>query len=117
MLIFFLLFFYSIEDLTGMNCTGTVCFFCSYIAFSPITKNLVSYLTESLHETNVATARNVSTWHGTSYLAPLLGAFLADSYFGQYWTVLIFCTIYIIVSARFNLSLLQVYMGVQSLLF
>ncbi|KAK3147352.1 hypothetical protein QOZ80_3BG0281290 [Eleusine coracana subsp. coracana] len=73
-----------------------VCFFCSYLAFSSITKNLVSYLTESLHETNVAAARNVSTWHGTSYLAPLVGAFLADSYLGQYWTTVIFCTIFIV---------------------
>uniref|UniRef100_A0A0A9GVP9 Peptide transporter, putative n=1 Tax=Arundo donax TaxID=35708 RepID=A0A0A9GVP9_ARUDO len=78
-------------------CTLTlVCFFCSYLAFSSITKNLVSYLTKSLHETNVTAARNVSTWHGTSYLAPLVGAFIADSYLGKYWTTLIFCTIFII---------------------
>ncbi|KAL6902207.1 hypothetical protein ACP4OV_005083 [Aristida adscensionis] len=73
-----------------------VCFFCSYVAFSSITKNLVSYLMEVLHETNVVAARNVSAWQGTSYLAPLVGAFLADSYLGKYWTALIFCTIFII---------------------
>ncbi|CAL4938442.1 unnamed protein product [Urochloa decumbens] len=73
-----------------------VCSFCTYLAVSSITKNLVSYLTKVLHETNVAAARNVSTWQGTSYLAPLLGAFIADSYLGKYWTALIFCTISII---------------------
>ncbi|KAL6660140.1 hypothetical protein ACP70R_002262 [Stipagrostis hirtigluma subsp. patula] len=73
-----------------------VCFFCSYLAYSSITKNLVSYLKEVLHETNVVAARNVSTWQGTCYLTPLVGAFLADSYLGKYWTSLIFCTIFII---------------------
>nr|TKV94063.1 hypothetical protein SEVIR_9G269200v2 [Setaria viridis] len=53
-------------------------------------KNLVSYLTEVLHDTNVVAARNVSTWHGTTYLAPpLVEAFIADSYLGKYWTTLI----------------------------
>ncbi|KAL6867534.1 hypothetical protein ACP4OV_015558 [Aristida adscensionis] len=73
-----------------------VCSFCSYLGFSAITKNLVSYLTKVLHETNVTAARNVSTWHGTCNLAPLLGAFIADSYLGKYWSGLIFCTIFII---------------------
>ncbi|KAL6902208.1 hypothetical protein ACP4OV_005084 [Aristida adscensionis] len=73
-----------------------VCFFCSYLAFYSITKNLVSYLTEVLHATNVAAARNVSAWHGTSYLAPLVGAFLVDSYLGKYLTALIFCTLFVI---------------------
>ncbi|GJN07980.1 hypothetical protein PR202_ga25861 [Eleusine coracana subsp. coracana] len=43
-----------------------------------------------------AAARNVSSWHGTSYLAPLVGAFLADSYLGQYWTTVIFCATFIV---------------------
>ncbi|KAL6596310.1 hypothetical protein ACP70R_047674 [Stipagrostis hirtigluma subsp. patula] len=73
-----------------------VCIFCSYLAFSSIGKNLVNYLTRVLHETNVVAARNVSTWHGTSYIAPLVGAFIADSYLGKYWTALIFSTIFII---------------------
>ncbi|KAL6660139.1 hypothetical protein ACP70R_002261 [Stipagrostis hirtigluma subsp. patula] len=72
------------------------CFFCSYLAVSSIEKNLVSYLTEVLHETNVAAARDVSAWGGTIYLAPLIGAFLADSYLGKYCTALIFCTIFLI---------------------
>lgn len=71
-----------------------VCSFCLYLAYSSITKNLVSYLTKVLHETNVAAARDVTTWQGTSYLAPLVGAFLADSYLGKYRTALIFCTIF-----------------------
>jgi peptide/histidine transporter 3/4 len=76
-----------------------VCSFCCFLAYSSIAKNLVSYLTKVLHETNVAAARNVATWQGTSYLTPLIGAFVADSYLGKYQTALISCTIFIAVSA------------------
>ena len=82
------------------KCTVAVCSFCSYLAISSISKNLVSYLTKVLHETNVAAARNVSTWQGTSFLVPLIGAFIADSYLGKYWTALIFFTIFNTVSAK-----------------
>ncbi|KAF8718522.1 hypothetical protein HU200_025296 [Digitaria exilis] len=80
-----------------------VCLFCSYVAISSISKNLVSYLTNVLHETNVAAARNVSAWQGTSFISPLVGAFMADSYLGKYWTALIFFTIFIVVSATSSL--------------
>jgi dipeptide/tripeptide permease len=46
----------------------------------------------------VAAARDVSAWQGTSFLTPLVGAFIADSFLGKYWTALIFSTIFIIVS-------------------
>ncbi|VAI07928.1 hypothetical protein VPH35_073867 [Triticum aestivum] len=72
-----------------------VCSFCCYLAYSSIGKNLVSYLTKVLHETNLDAARHVATWQGTSYLAPLVGAFVADSYLGKYRTALISCTIFI----------------------
>uniref|UniRef100_A0ACD5X0H1 Uncharacterized protein n=1 Tax=Avena sativa TaxID=4498 RepID=A0ACD5X0H1_AVESA len=81
-----------------------VCTFCCYLAYSSIGKNLVSYLTKVLHETNVTAARNVATWQGTSYLAPLLGAFVADSYLGKYRTALISCMILIIGMAMLLLS-------------
>ncbi|XP_047086052.1 protein NRT1/ PTR FAMILY 8.4-like [Lolium rigidum] len=71
-----------------------VCSFCLYLAYSSIMKNLVSYLTKVLQETNLAAAKDLTTWQGTSYLAPLVGAFLADSYLGRYRTALIFCTIF-----------------------
>uniref|UniRef100_A0ACD6AEW7 Uncharacterized protein n=1 Tax=Avena sativa TaxID=4498 RepID=A0ACD6AEW7_AVESA len=72
------------------------CSFCCYLAYSSIGKNLVSYLIKEFHETNVAAARDVTTWKGTSYLTPLVGAFVADSYLGKYRTALISCTIFII---------------------
>ncbi|RLN25199.1 protein NRT1/ PTR FAMILY 8.3-like [Panicum miliaceum] len=63
------------------------------LAFSGIQKNLVTYLTSVLHESNVDAATNVSTWLGSCFFTPLVGAFLADTYWGRYWTVVIFISI------------------------
>lgn len=47
----------------------------------------------------VATAaNNVTNWAGTCYITPLIGAFLADSYLGRYWTISIFMMVYVLVS-------------------
>lgn len=46
---------------------------------------------------NVAAATNVNIWQGTCYLMPLVGAVLADAYWGRYWTIATFSTIYLIV--------------------
>jgi dipeptide/tripeptide permease len=93
---------YSMQDPTETKFPCAVCSFCLYLAYSSIMKNLVSYLTKVLQETNLAAAKDLTTWQGTSYLAPLVGAFLADSYLGKYRTALIFCTIFFLVSATNN---------------
>ncbi|KAK3153640.1 hypothetical protein QOZ80_2BG0178780 [Eleusine coracana subsp. coracana] len=64
------------------------------LAFAGIARNLVTYLTDVVHESNVVAAADVSTWMGTCFLTPLLGAFLADSYWGRYKTILIFLSVY-----------------------
>jgi len=58
----------------------------------------VNYLGDRLNQGNVAAANNVTNWSGTCYVTPLIGAFLADSYLGRYWTIASFVIIYIIVS-------------------
>ena len=75
--------------------TGTEC--CERLAYYGIATNLVTYLTIKLHEGNVSAARNVTTWSGTCYLTPLIGAVLADAYWGRYWTIAVFSSIYFIV--------------------
>lgn len=47
---------------------------------------------------NAAAANNVTNWAGTCYITPLIGAFLADSYLGRYWTIASFSIIYVFVS-------------------
>ncbi|KAJ4806558.1 Protein NRT1/ PTR FAMILY 8.5 [Rhynchospora pubera] len=81
---------------------GTEC--CERLAYYGIAKNLVSYLTKNLHEGNVIAARNVTTWQGTCYLTPLIGAILADSYWGKYWTIASFATVYFIGMAVLTVS-------------
>uniref|UniRef100_A0A0D3HAI9 Major facilitator superfamily (MFS) profile domain-containing protein n=1 Tax=Oryza barthii TaxID=65489 RepID=A0A0D3HAI9_9ORYZ len=63
----------------GAQFAETLCFFM-------VSKNLVTYLTSALHESNIDAAQSVSIWIGTSFFTPLIGAFLADTYWGRYWT-------------------------------
>lgn len=70
---------------------------CERLAYYGIATNLVSYLTGKLHEGNVSAAKNVNIWAGTCYFTPLIGATLADAYWGRYWTISVFSTIYFIV--------------------
>jgi len=71
---------------------------CERLAYYGISTNLVTYLTKKLHDGNASAASNVTTWQGTCYLTPLIGAILADAYWGRYWTIATFSTIYFIVS-------------------
>ncbi|KAK4789996.1 hypothetical protein SAY86_017300 [Trapa natans] len=77
---------------------------CERLAYYGIATNLVSYLTHKLHEGNVSAARNVTTWQGTCYLTPLIGAIVADAYWGRYWTIAAFSTIYFIGMCTLTLS-------------
>ncbi|WCJ33710.1 Major facilitator superfamily protein [Euphorbia peplus] len=77
---------------------------CERLAYYGIATNLVTYLTTKLHQGNVTAARNVTTWSGTCYITPLLGAVLADAYWGRYWTIATFSTIYLIGMGTLTLS-------------
>ncbi|XP_037425684.1 protein NRT1/ PTR FAMILY 8.3-like isoform X1 [Triticum dicoccoides] len=77
---------------------------CERLAYYGIAKNLVTYLKIKLHQGNLEAARNVTTWQGTCYLSPLIGAILADSYWGKYWTIAVFSSIYFIGLAVLTLS-------------
>ncbi|CAL4921678.1 unnamed protein product [Urochloa decumbens] len=78
--------------------------FCERLAYYGIARNLVTYLKVNLHLGNLEAARSVTTWQGTCYLTPLIGAILADSYWGKYWTIAVFSSIYFIGLAVLTLS-------------
>lgn len=63
--------------------------------------NLEVYFTEQLNQQSAVATRNNQNWGGTCYITPLIGAFLADSYLGRYWTIASFSVIYIFVSLVF----------------
>ncbi|KAK9067530.1 hypothetical protein SSX86_011641 [Deinandra increscens subsp. villosa] len=67
---------------------------CERMAYYGISTNLVLYLTRELHEGTVKSSNNVTNWVGTVWMTPLLGAYIADTYLGRYWTSLISSLIY-----------------------
>ena len=70
------------------------------LAYAGILSNLVTYLTAVLHESTAVAAKNVNVWTGVSML-PFIGAFVADSYVGRYWTIVGSSVIYLLVSIFF----------------
>ncbi|KAI3954418.1 hypothetical protein MKW92_042706 [Papaver armeniacum] len=64
-------------------------------AFKGVASNLVTYLTEVLKMKNSTAAKTVNSWAGISFLLPLLGAFLADSYLDRYSTILASSILYV----------------------
>ncbi|CAM0944855.1 unnamed protein product [Alopecurus aequalis] len=65
-------------------------------AFNGISTNLVVYLETVLHGSNLASASNVTTWIGTSYLTPVFGAIIADTFWGNYNTILVSLAVYLL---------------------
>uniref|UniRef100_A0A803LMM3 Uncharacterized protein n=1 Tax=Chenopodium quinoa TaxID=63459 RepID=A0A803LMM3_CHEQI len=65
------------------------------MAYYGISSNLVLYMTRKLHQGTVQSANNVTNWVGTIWMTPILGAYVADTHLGRYWTFLISCAIYL----------------------
>jgi solute carrier family 15 (peptide/histidine transporter), member 3/4 len=76
---------------TGFECLEST-------AFNGIGTNLVVYLETVLHGSSVASASNVTTWIGTSYLTPVFGVIFADTFWGNYNTILVSLLVYLFVS-------------------
>jgi dipeptide/tripeptide permease len=60
-----------------------------------------------LNQGSANAANNVTNWSGTCYITPLLGAFIADAYFGRFWTIASFMIVYILVSFFYFVLLLM----------
>ncbi|KAF3439538.1 hypothetical protein FNV43_RR17816 [Rhamnella rubrinervis] len=69
---------------------------CERLAYYGMSTNLVLYFKHRLNQHSATASRNVNNWSGTCYITPLIGAFLADSYLGRYWTIAGFSIIYVI---------------------
>ncbi|KAK1409291.1 hypothetical protein QVD17_35817 [Tagetes erecta] len=74
------------------------------MAFYGVASNLVVYLTTQLHEDNVSSVRNVNNWSGAVWMTPILGAYVADSYLGRFWTFTVSSLIYALGMVLLTLS-------------
>ncbi|KAK8465663.1 hypothetical protein PHAVU_009G140800 [Phaseolus vulgaris] len=56
-------------------------------AYFGVSANLVIYMTSELHKDMVSSVTSVNNWSGTAWITPVLGAYIADSYLGRFWTI------------------------------
>ncbi|QHN86494.1 Protein NRT1/ PTR FAMILY 3 [Arachis hypogaea] len=61
--------------------------FCDRFAVAGFNGNLISYLTQVMNMPLVSASNILTIIGGTSSFTPLLGALIAESFAGQYWTI------------------------------
>lgn len=66
-------------------------------AYYGVSSNLINFLTDHLRQPMATAAENVNALSGAVSLLPLLGALIADSFLGQYRTILLSSILYILV--------------------
>ena len=64
--------------------------FCERLAYYGLSTNLVVYFQQVLSLNTAEANLQVSIWSASCYVTPLIGAWLADSYWGRYKTIIIF---------------------------
>lgn len=70
--------------------------FCERLAYYGLATNLITYMRVEMLEEPAFSAIMVQLFEGTCYLTPLLGAWLADSKWGRYKTILVFSAVYVV---------------------
>jgi peptide/histidine transporter 3/4 len=66
-------------------------------AYYGLAGNLITYLTNDLHQSTSTAIKNVNTWVGVSAIFPIFGAIVADSLLGRFKTILLASAIYFLV--------------------
>ncbi|PRQ55390.1 putative proton-dependent oligopeptide transporter family, major facilitator superfamily [Rosa chinensis] len=86
-------------------------------SFFGLAGNLITYLTNELHEPIPTAAKNVNTWIGVSSLLPILGAFIADSYLGRFNTILVSSIIYCMAMSLLTVTVSAIPLHLRKLMF
>ncbi|KAK6127185.1 hypothetical protein DH2020_039069 [Rehmannia glutinosa] len=66
--------------------------------------NMMTYLTQVLNLPLVKASNTISNFGGTSSFTPIIGAFVADSFLGRYWTIIIGSIIYVLGMVTITIS-------------
>lgn len=67
---------------------------CEKLAVVGFGANMVIYLTNELHLPLTKAANTLTNFGGTASLTPLIGAFIADTFAGRFWTITVASIIY-----------------------
>ncbi|XP_015076458.1 protein NRT1/ PTR FAMILY 3.1 [Solanum pennellii] len=67
---------------------------CEKLAVVGFGTNMVIYLTNELHLPLTKAANTLTNFGGTASLTPLVGAFIADTFAGRFWTITVASIIY-----------------------
>ncbi|RDY09166.1 Protein NRT1/ PTR FAMILY 3.1, partial [Mucuna pruriens] len=67
---------------------------CDRFASAGFHGNLISYLTQELNMPLVSASNTLTNFGGTSSFTPLIGAIIADSFAGRFWTITIASIVY-----------------------
>lgn len=84
---------------------GAAIEFSERVSFFGIATNLISYLTQVIHQDLKTAAKNVNYWAGTTTLMPLIGGFVADAYTGRFHMVVFSSLVYLMVINLKNINL------------
>ena len=80
---------------------------CDRFVVAGFNGNLISYLTQVMNMPLVPASNTLTIFGGTSSFTPLLGALIAESFAGQFWTITVASIIYELVSYPLFLSTIQ----------
>ncbi|KAF5815997.1 putative proton-dependent oligopeptide transporter family, MFS transporter superfamily [Helianthus annuus] len=92
-------------------CANEVCEKLAVVGFQT---NMINYLTQQLHMPVTEAANTLTNFGGTASLTPMLGAFIANSFEGRFWTITVASIIYQIVSSPSFMQLFVVIIGSKS---
>ncbi|PIN19647.1 H+/oligopeptide symporter [Handroanthus impetiginosus] len=77
---------------------------CDRFAGSGFHANLITYLTQVLNLPLVKASNTFSNFGGTSSFTPLIGALIADSFAGRFWTIILGSIIYVLGMVMITIS-------------
>ncbi|KAJ1693330.1 hypothetical protein LUZ63_010028 [Rhynchospora breviuscula] len=69
---------------------------CDRFASTGFNANLITYLTQIMHMPMVEASNVLTNFSGTSSLTPIIGALIADSFAGRFWSITVGLIIYLI---------------------